>query len=147
MTVCTCYISSWPSISSLWFLKLSLYMWLNLQKPSQFTQELKSNLIPNIQKHQVAIDNQMCFHRWLFANPVKPTLSATGPVEPLESTNHVWYQTTANVHLDLSCGLCTSLLPTTTVCPNGREGPLQLAYPPSPPFHSLHATYKILLGL
>ena len=38
----------------------------------------------------VAIDGQVCFHRWLFANPVKPSWCITGPVGPLGSTNQNW---------------------------------------------------------
>ena len=39
----------------------------------------------------VAIDSQVCFHRWLFANPVKPHWYITGPVKPLGSTNqNLW---------------------------------------------------------
>ena len=35
----------------------------------------------------MAIDGQVCFHRWLFADPVKPSWCITGPVGPLGSTN------------------------------------------------------------
>ena len=38
----------------------------------------------------VAIDCQVCFHRWLFANPVKLYWTITGPVGPLGSTNQNW---------------------------------------------------------
>ena len=34
----------------------------------------------------MAIDSQVCFHRWLFANPVKPNWCITGSVEPLRCT-------------------------------------------------------------
>ena len=49
-------------------------MWLDLHEPSQIAQELKSNLLLNIKpnlalpsntKH-MAIDGQVCFHRWHF---------------------------------------------------------------------------------
>ena len=57
---------------------------------------------------------QICFHRWLFAGPVKPLWCITGSVEPLGSTNQNWLgcQTVVNVRLNLSCGLCTYLSPT-----------------------------------
>ena len=38
----------------------------------------------------MAIDSQVCFHRWLFYNPVKPCQCITGPVGPLGSTNQNW---------------------------------------------------------
>ena len=75
-------------------------MWLDLQKPSQLAQELKSNLMNNIKdtfmhapsRHLkcVAIDSQVCFHGQLFADPVKPSWCITGPLDPLERTNQNW---------------------------------------------------------
>ena len=85
----------------------------------------------------MAIDGQICFHKWLFANLVKPHSCITGPVGPLGSTNQNW--------------LCARLLPMAVliypgVClhschlkgsqhhclwPNGRKG-LPLAFPPTP---------------
>ena len=38
----------------------------------------------------VAIDSQFCFHRRLFADPLKPSWCITGPVGPLGSTNQNW---------------------------------------------------------
>ena len=62
-----------------------------MQKPPQITQELKSNLLLNIKitllvlprntKH-LATDGQVCFHRQLFANSVKPSKCITMSVEP-----------------------------------------------------------------
>ena len=61
------------------------------------SQELKSKLRPNVNDmytysmsksiNYVAIVKQVCFHRWLFANPVKLHWYITGPVGPLRSTN------------------------------------------------------------
>ena len=34
-----------------------------------------------------AIDSQVCFHRWSFADPVKPRRSTTGSMGPLMGTN------------------------------------------------------------
>ena len=75
-------------------------MWLDLQKPALMAQELKSNLqhyINDIYTHAlsrnikwVAIHSQVCFHRWLFSNPVKPHWCITGLVGPLGSTNQSW---------------------------------------------------------
>ena len=39
----------------------------------------------------MAIDSQVCFHRWLFANPVKPHQCITGQVEPLGCANQNWW--------------------------------------------------------
>ena len=38
----------------------------------------------------VTIDNQVCFHRRLFANPVKPHWYITRPMEPLGTTKQNW---------------------------------------------------------
>ena len=39
----------------------------------------------------MAIDSQVCFHRRLFANPVKLRRCITEPVWPLGSTNQNWW--------------------------------------------------------
>ena len=45
----------------------------------------------------MAKDGQACFHRRLFADPVKPQRCTTEPVKPLDSINKdVWCQTIAN---------------------------------------------------
>ena len=41
-------------------------MWLDLQKPSLLTQQLKSIALSRCTKH-MDIDSQLCFHRWLFS--------------------------------------------------------------------------------
>ena len=47
--------------------------------------------------NRLAIDSQVCFHGWLFANRVKLSWYITGPAGPLGSTNQNW--------------LCAKLLP------------------------------------
>ena len=67
---------------------------MDSQKLSQIAEELKSNLLLNIYtlalprniKH-MAIGGQVCFHRWLFANPVRPLRCTTGSVEPVNGIN------------------------------------------------------------
>ena len=85
--------------------KLSLLsvisMWLDLQKLTTILWEVKSKLCPNVNDslmqcymsmniNCVAIDIQVCFHRWLFANSVKLSWCITGPIDPLASTNQNW---------------------------------------------------------
>ena len=103
------------------------------------SQELKSKLCRNINDslsrsiNYVALDGQVCFHRRLFADPIKPCWCIT--VGPLGSTNQSW--------------LCARLLPVAVliypvVCvhscrllrhhclwPDGTEGPPR-ACPPTP---------------
>ena len=61
----------------------------------------------------MAIDGQVCVHRWLFVDPA----NHEGAIQDLccgASEQHYygceWYQTTANVCLSLSCGLYQFLL-------------------------------------
>ena len=64
------------------------------------SKELKSTLCPNISDSlmhcpeasttYVAIDGQVCFHGWLFANPLMPCWCITGLVGSLVSTNQNW---------------------------------------------------------
>ena len=42
--------------------------------------------LPRNTKH-MAIDGQVCFHIWLFANPIKPLRYTTGFVEPVNGFN------------------------------------------------------------
>ena len=121
-------------------------MWLDLQKPSRFTQELKSNLKSDINDapmyclkniNYMAIDIQGCFHRQLFANPVKLHWCITGPVQPLGSTNQSSWGTRLlpmsvstypvdYVHL---CHLLSTQH--NCLCPNGKENPPSVC-PPTP---------------
>ena len=82
-------------------------------------------------------DSQVYFHRWLFANPVKPCWCIMGPMKPLGSTNQNWrgvkllpmpiltYPADC-VHI---CHLVK--MQYHCLCPNGRENP-PLACPPTP---------------
>ena len=61
-----------------------------MQTPSQITQELKSNLLLNIKPTYTLVlprNTKVCFHRWLFANPIKPLRYTTGFVEPVNGFN------------------------------------------------------------
>ena len=70
---------------------------LIFKKLSQITQELKSNSLLNIkptflcylnhQTHGYTVDGQVCFHRWLFIDPIKPWKCTTGPMEPVNGIN------------------------------------------------------------
>ena len=72
-------------------------LWLDLRKPSLSAQEMKSNLLLiikptllhylKIPSTYVAIDDQVCFHWRLIADPVKPPWCNTGSVGPVGGTN------------------------------------------------------------
>ena len=73
-------------------------MWLYLQKPSLTAQVLESKtytlaLPRNTYTEHMAIDGQVCFHRWLIADPVKTPRYITG------SVGHVNSQTASNTVL------------------------------------------------
>ena len=99
---------------------------------------------------RVAIDNQVCFHRRLFSNSVKPGWCIAGPVEQLGSTNQnqcgvkllpkfVWAYPLDCVHL---CHLPRAWHH--YLCPNGRES-LHSAYPPTPTTaHLLSPTHRLI---
>ena len=76
----------------------------------------------------VAIVGQVCFHRGLFANPVKPCWWITGPVGPLGSTNQNWLCARllpmAISAYPVVCVHYNRLLGTWHYClwPNGRHG-------------------------
>ena len=115
-------------------------------------QELKSNLQPNINDtlmhslsrdiNCVAIHSQVCFHRWLFYNPVKLYWCITGLVGPLGSTNQSWcgvklLSMFVSTH-PVGCAHICHLLRAQRHyrCPNGREGPPSTCPPTlSPPTH------------
>ena len=72
------------------------YMWLDLWKPIQITQELKSFYYLTLKLHSTAIsihakhmakDGQVCFHRSPFVKPVNLQKCITEPVKPLDGTN------------------------------------------------------------
>ena len=108
------------------------------------SQELNSKLEPNINDTLMhcqeasttcmAIDSQVCFHRRLFADPVKPRWCMhalqimLGHWGALIRIAGVVCQVAANGRLDLSCGLCAFLSPientaSTTVCHLMERGP------------------------
>ena len=110
------------------------------------SQELKSKLCPNIIRFThalsrgincMAIDGQVCFHGWLFANPVRPCWCITGSVGPLESNNQNWLcvrlMPMAVSVYPVVCVHSCRLLGTQHYClwPNGRKGPPS-ACPPTP---------------
>ena len=134
-----------------------------MQKLFQLAQELKSNLKPNINDTLMhcqetpstckAIDNQVCFHRWLFANPVKQHWCITGTVEPLGSTNQSWLAAKllpmSVLIYPVDCVHFCHLLRTQHHClfPNDWENP-PLAFPSTPttPISlppTIHDTYDI----
>ena len=85
----------------------------------------------------MAVDGQVCFHGWLFADPVKLCWCITGPVGPLGSTNQNWLcvrllPMAVLVHLVVCVHFCC-LLGTQHYClwPNGREDQPS-ACPPTP---------------
>ena len=107
----------------------------------------------------VAIDSQVCFHRWLFADPVKLHWCITEPVGSLGSTNQNWLGVKllpmAVLIYPVVCVHPCRLLRTQhhCLCPNGRENPPS-ACPPTPttpapsyPPTSLNMTLVILQGL
>ena len=97
----------------------------------------------------MAIDSQVCLHRRLFADPVKPSWCITGPVGPLVSTNQNWLgakllSMAVLIHPVVCVHPCR-LLRAQHHClwPNGREGPPS-ACPPTTPLHS--STIYSLVG-
>ena len=92
--------------------------------------------------NHVSIDGQVCFHRWLFTNPVRPHWCISGPVGPLGSTNQNWLcarvPPMAVAIYPVVCVHSCHLLRTQHhyLLPNGRKG-LPLACPPisTTPFH------------
>ena len=116
------------------------------QKLSLTAQELKSDYSLTLKLHSstiqayMAIDGQVCFHRWLFTNPsaVKPW-RCTGFLELVKSINEdvcgakllpSWLS-----HLPCGLSLFLSLIKDTALllCPKGRTAssyPLSIALPP-----------------
>ena len=86
----------------------------------------------------MAKDGQVCFHRRLFANPVKPQRCTTKPVRPLDGINkdvggaQLLLTTTFVYPVDRAC-ICP-LLKTQyhCLCPNGRCNPPSASHPPPP---------------
>ena len=94
------------------------------------------------QKHQLhgyRYSSQVCFHRQLFANPVKLRWCITSPVGPLGSTNQNWLYARL-LPMTISIYLVFFYIPaaywehSTTVCAlMARRAHLRLAHPPPPP--------------
>ena len=91
----------------------------------------------------MAKDGQVCFHRRLFADPVKPQRCTTEPVRPLDGINKdvggakLLLMTTSVYPVDCTC-ICL-LLKTQhhCLCPNGRCNQPSASHPPPPPCHPL----------
>ena len=89
----------------------------------------------------MAEDGQVCFHRRLFADPVKPQRCTTEPVRPLDGINKdvggakLLLTTTSVYPVDCTC-ICP-LLKTQhhCLCPNGKCNPPSASHPPLPPPH------------
>ena len=110
----------------------------------------------------MAIHSQVCFHRQLFADRVKPHWCITGPMEPLGCTNQSWCgvklltmsvltHPVGCVHICHTCWEASTVL-CTLITGFAR---LRLAthphHPtpphPLPPVHHLYTTSVILQGL
>ena len=97
----------------------------------------------------MAKDGQVCFHRRLFADPVKPQRCTTEPVRPLDGINKdvggakLMLMTTSVYPVDCAC-ICP-LLKTQhhCLCPNGRCNLPSASHPPplpqAPPTPFIHA--------
>ena len=88
-------------------------------------------------KH-IAKDDQVCFHRGLFANPVKPQRCTTEPVRSLDGINKdvsgAKLLLTTTSGYPVHCACFSPLLKTQhhCLCPNGSCNPPS-AFHPSPP--------------
>ena len=92
----------------------------------------------------MAEDGQVCFHRRLFANPVKPQRCTIVPVRPLNGINKdvggakLLLTTTSVYPVDCAC-ICP-LLKTQhhCLCPNGKCNPPSASHPPPTPLPVAH---------
>ena len=91
----------------------------------------------------VHVDDQVCFHSWLFADRVKPWTCTTGPVEPI-SGKQGCVQCQCKLLLMIIFGLCSDLCVcfcylmktrNCCLCPCGRYNQPLAAHPPWPPAH------------
>ena len=124
-------------------------MWLDLQKPIQIVQKLKSILSLNIKlcllrnTIHMAIDGQVCFHRWSFAVPVEPTRCTTGSLGPVSGINkdvsgvRLLPMTVSTYRMDWVC-FC-HLLNTQQCCLylDGRYNLSLATHPPAPTAHPI----------
>ena len=101
----------------------------------------------------MAKDGQVCFHRRLFANPVKPQRCTTEPVRPLDGINKdvgdakLLLTTTSVYPVDCTC-ICP-LLKTQQhrLSPNGWCDPPSASHPPPPPPILIHAIPDITVAV
>ena len=150
-------MTQYYSIFSQVWLALSLghlfsYIWLDLQKPTKLSQQQKPSLMfnivatfshcPDIAINYEAIDGQVCFHRWSFANPVKPRWSTTESMGPLMGTNKAAWGVKLLVMTvwsnQVDCGSFCALLKTQHCClpPCGWYCLPSASHPPPTPSHS-----------
>ena len=129
----------------------------DLQKWSQTSIIRNSNLQHNIEvtlQHYpgTVIDSQVCFHRWLFADPVKQQRCTAEPVEQggINKDVCMWYQqlqTAANNHFGLYPVYCVCFCQLLKIqqyclCPNAC--PLicgQCTYTMCKHAHAMHISY------
>ena len=101
----------------------------------------------------MAKDGQVCFHRRLFADPVKPQRCTTEPVRPLDSINKdVGGAKLLLTTTSVDCACICPLLKTQhyCLCPNGRCNPPSASHPPpaTPHRHPLiHAIHDITVAV
>ena len=92
----------------------------------------------------MAKDGQVCFHRRLFADPVKPQRCTTEPVRPLNGINKdvggakLLLTTTSVYPVDCACICPLQKTQHHCLCPNGRCNPPS-ASPPPPTHPFIHA--------
>ena len=99
----------------------------------------------------MAKDGQVCLHRKLFANPVKPQRYTTEPVRSLDGINKdvsgatPLLMTTSVYHVDCVCVSPLLKMQHHCLCPNGSCNLPSASHMPPPPFsHPLiHATHDI----
>ena len=105
----------------------------------------------------MAKDGQVCFHRRLFANPVKPQRRTTEPVRPLDGINKdvngakILLTTTFvyPVDCEVDCTCFYPLLKTQhhCLCPNGSCNPPLTFHQPPPIYPLIHATRDITIAV
>ena len=89
----------------------------------------------------MAKDGQVCFHRGLFADPVKPQRCTTEPVRPLDGINKdvggakLLLTPTSVYPVDCTCICPLRKTQHHCLCPNGRCNPPSASHPPPPPPH------------
>ena len=105
--------------------------------------------------NRLAIDSQVCFHRRLFANRVKPNWCITGPTGPLGSTNQNWlYAKLLPMVVSIYPVVCVHpcRLPGTQhycLCSNGRDSLPPACHPPTrtTPSHPLPPVHPLISAI